>query len=175
MKNQGVINGLLLGLCSVLASLLLYLVSMDLYLNWWVQLVLSLGLTIFFMSRAGVMSRREGNGFISFKDTLKPTFLTYAIGALIGTIFIYVMYHYVDPGLVDLTKEKALEQTEKMMSTFGAPQDDIDEAIEKMEQQSFESGIGKTLLQYCFQLIFGFILALIISAFIKKNPPETAV
>lgn len=175
MKNQGILNGLYLGLTSVVVNLLMYLVNVDLYLNWWVQLTLSMVLTIFFMTRAGILTRREQNGFLTFKNALQPTFLTYAIGALIGTIFIYVMYHYVDTSLVELTKEKAMEQTEKMMSAFGAGQEDIDKTIEGMEDQNFETGIGKTLLQYAFGLIFGFILALIISAIIKRNPPEAAV
>lgn len=173
MKNHGISNGLILGGVSVAISLLFYVISQDLFFNWWLQILLSLAITIFFTTRAGLMTRRDLNGFITFSQAIKPTFTAIAIGMLITSLFNYVLYNFIDPDLAVALRDKTLEVTENMMRSFGAPEDQLDNAMAEIEKQNFMPTIGKTLQQYLFALIIGFVIAAIISLIIKRNPPVT--
>ena len=173
MKNHGISNGLILGGVSVAITLIFYVISPDLFFNWWLQMLLGLAINIFFISRAGLMTRRDLNGFITFSQAIKPTFTTVAIGMLITSLFNFVLYNYIDPDLAITLKERTLEMSENMMKSFGASDAQIEEAMAKVEDQNFMPTIGKTIQQYLMGLLVGFVAAAIVSLIIKRNPPVT--
>ncbi len=174
MQNHGVTNGLYLGLITVAYTLLFYFISTDLLFKWWLLLVIGLGLTIFFMRKAGIDTRTDLGGAISFREALKPTFLTLVVGALIGTIFTYLLYNVIDPGLIDVAKEYTLAATEKMVGMFGGDDAAVEQARAAIEEKDFAKNysIRRLGLGYLVNLVIGFIIAAIISAVIKRNPPE---
>jgi tetrahydromethanopterin S-methyltransferase subunit G len=63
------------------------------------------------------------------------------------------------------------EQAEKLMRRFGASDDDIDKAVETTLNKNNYT-IGKLLMGFVLGCIWWFIVALIVSAIIKRKRPE---
>ena len=168
--NQTSINyGLIGGMAAIALSLLYYLLNVRGFITWggWVS-YLTLGAT---MVMAGLAIRKYQDGFIEFKDSLKVTFLVWVIGTLLTTVFLYVMYNFIDTGLVDIQKEVVEEMMDKF--TANVDEETLAELNKGMEEQGFGLDLKKSLLAYAFGLIFpGFIFALIISLVIRRKNPE---
>lgn len=167
MDNPAIKNGLFLGFGIILLYLVLYFISPDALINFssWAAFILY----IYFMYRSAVEERALNGNVLSFGDALKASFLTYVIGALIAVLFSYVLYNFIDPGLVDIAQEKVAEAMEKMSGLLGEEaQEEMEAALEEsMDKMNYSL---PTLLQgYVFSLIFGFIIALIIAAITKRN------
>jgi hypothetical protein len=93
------------------------------------------------------------------------------IGSLITSIYSYILYNFLDPTLPDQLKHYSLETTEKWMRKFKAPQEQIDEQLDKVAAQDFAMTAGKIFISYLQQLIAYFVFAAIISLIIRKKRP----
>jgi hypothetical protein len=69
--------------------------------------------------------------------------------------------------------DAAIEKTGEMMSSFGAPEDAIDEQLDKMrEEMPAQFGPVGLLKGYLMGLIFYAIVAAISGLVVRKNQPE---
>jgi len=172
MENKktdvGLTYGLISGLISVVFGLVLYLMGAKAY----VSPVAYLGMLfpIIVAVAAGVRQKKIDGGYIDFAKALKVTFMTFVIGSVIGMLFNYVLFNFIDvPFREALTQESAVKAGE-MMQKFGARQEDIDKVMEDtMKGNNFS--LGKQLLSTAFGCIFWFVVSLIIAAIIKKKSP----
>lgn len=164
MNNKAIQNGLFMGAASIVLTLVFYFVSpkaMLQYGSWALYIVF-----LFFMYKAAVDERGALGGLISFGDALKAAFLAYVVGGLIYYLFNHVLMTLIDPSLIDLTKDIALDSMDKMNSFLD--EDQVDKMKEAIDEQEFAPTIGSTLLGYLVSLIVGFIFALIIAAITKR-------
>lgn len=172
MENHSVKNGLFFGLASIAYTLIVYLVSPKMLFSGFTGLLVALVMTVIFMVMAAKAERADNEGFLSYGEALKTTFFVFVIGSLISTIFSYILYNIIDPSLIDLMKESAVETATKMAEFFGAPEDQLDQIREEVMNQDMSMGVGRMILQWVYSLIFGFIVSLIVSAVVKKNAPS---
>ena len=168
--NAGVKNGLIYGVLSIIITLVLYMVNPKLMKDWKISLLIGFGVSLFFMINAAREEKSLNDGILTYGEALKTTFTVLAVGSFLGTIFSYILFNFIDPSLLDLMQETAIKTTESMMKSFGAPQEEIDKAIETMEDNPVNFSPGRAAIQYISALFFALIYALIVSAFVKKNP-----
>lgn len=171
MENNGIKNGLFMGVASVLFSMILYFINPKMMFGG----VAYLGFLIplYFMWKAGTDERQSNGGYLSFGGALKVTFLSIVVGFLISNLFSYVLINFIDPSLIEVIRETSMETAEKMAGMFGGNEDVMEEMKDAMEEQDFSPTLGSTLLTYLVGLIFpGFVFALIISAIVKKDDPS---
>ena len=167
--NAGLTYGVILGLASIIFTLLLYLGGV----KWFVNPIAWAGIAIpiVFGVLAGIKQKKNNGGYLSYGEALKTIFLACVIGTLISTLFSYVLFNFIDiPFRQALAQEQAVVQ-EKMMRSFGVS----DSTIEKTVQDTLNGNaysIGKILMTYVFGLIFWFIISLILAAIVKKSKPE---
>lgn len=167
LKNSGVKNGLFLAIASIIFSHVCYMINPKMLLTG--VAYLSFIITIFFMYRAAAEEKKLNEGFLSFSESLKVTFLTYTIGGLFGAIYIYLMFNVFDTSLNDVMREVSIEQAESLAELFGA-EDELESLPDQMEQQNIQMSFSMVFLNYLVSLIFpGFIFALVISAITKKE------
>lgn len=169
MKNNSVRNGLMMGLVSAIFYIMLYLVNKSLLLNVSLSFVISLVIPIVFMYMAIKAERDMNEGFISFSEALKVSFLAFVI----GNIFPIVAQHLIftmDADLIVLLKEKSIEMVEKVSDMMGASEEEKQEAMKAASEKDFSYTPGRSLLGYAGSLIFpGFILSLILSLILKRG------
>ena len=168
MENSGVKWGVIGAVATVLISLLTYIVGQKFYLQAGSWIGMFAGL--FFLYKSGIEARQQAGGYISFQEVLKSVFTTYIIMTVASTIMQYVMYKFVDPGLIDVTKQIAMEGMEKMKGILG--EEGYEEAMEQMETQDFAPSIRQSLRGLAFSIILGFGVSAIFAAIIKRKQPE---
>lgn len=166
MNNKGLSNGILAGLISIILLLIFYFINQDFYMKWGGYVIFVVYL--YFMYKAGKETRDEQGGFISFGKVLNPIFLTFVIASLFVAIFTYVLYNFIDTSLLDAMQEQAMTQIEKMSGMLG--EEATDAALEEIEMNGVDLGIGKVILGWAVGLLIpGIIFALIEAAILKRE------
>lgn len=162
--KAGVITGLIL----VVITFLLYFINYELLATSWIGFLtfaIYCGLVIFF----GIAYRKEVGGFMNFGNAFQFAFVSLIVILVITTLGNFLLFLVLDPGLGQRMADLTLENTMKMMDSFGAgemPADQMDEMrngmVEAYTPWGMIKGAGIALVIYA-------ILALILAAIIKKK------
>jgi hypothetical protein len=166
------INGLFTGLAIMLLYTLFYFGNKDLIFNITLSIISSLVIYVFFMVRSVKQYKEINSGFASFAEALKVTIVVYAIGSFISLAGQYVFSHYIDPGLMEMEIEKAIEVSTDLATTFGAPEDDIIDMKEQLRSEAESQqnrGPITILLDWIVSIIFGLFFCMIVSLFLKGH------
>jgi hypothetical protein len=164
--------GAIMGGVSVVLTLLLYAVDYTLLADWKAGLLfiaLFIGLVIY----GGINYRNQTGGYITYGKAFLHGYITMLTGAVISTIFSILLYTVIDPALPQNLADAAIEKTEEMMRSFGAPEDAIDQQMEQLrvDMPKRFSAVG-LLTQLGWGLIIYAVISAITSLFVKKNEPE---
>ena len=131
----------------------------------WVGILLGLTITIMGIVMAHREYKRLDGGFMTYGRGLMIGTVVCIIASVISGLVTYCYIEFVDPGILDTMKEMQISMFEK----FGLPEDQMDEAIAKVNEETTSTRqLTSSLIN---GLIGGFILSLIVSAFTKHNRP----
>lgn len=171
LLNHAAKWGGILGAISVTMTILWYVIDYTMLTDWKIG-ILSLVIYIAFTSYASINYRGEIGGYMSFGKAFQHGFVVLAVSGLIASVFNLIMYTVIDPELPQKLVDSTLEKTAAMMENFGAPEDQIDKAMEdarkRAEGQYSVSGVATG---YGFLLIMSAIFALITGLISRKNEP----
>ncbi len=141
---------MLAGTATVLYLLVFWKTDPSLVLNplifWGAMLLCVLGMVL-----ASRKQRQLNGGSLTKQEALKTSFMVVVIAMLFFFAFIYVLFNFIDPGLIDLQKQ--------VLEAAGYKVKSPDE---------LKMTIGKSLQGYAMHLIIGFILSYIVASFVKK-------
>lgn len=172
MNRHAIKSGVILGIISVIISLLMYVTDVSLFATWWLQLILFvfyLALVCYF----GIRYRNETGGYLSFGQSWVYSFVALAISGLIGSIFSILLFNVVDPELPEVITEQVIRNSESMMQGFGVPEDEIDKALEEARDDTREGFTAFGFMRgYLLTLIGYAVFSLVSGAIIKKKEPE---
>lgn len=172
LLNNAIKHGGILGIISIAMTLVFYVVDYSLLASWKVGLF-SFAVFLGYGIYAGIGYRKEIGGYISFGKAFQHGFLTFAISALISTIFSILLYAVIDPELSQKVTDAAVQNAEEMMEGFGMTGDALDEAIEKTRKNTAERySTAGMAMGYLWALIGCAIFALISGVIVKKKEPE---
>ena len=159
--------GVYLGLLTIISLVIRYVTGID---QSWIISGVSLVATILIFYYGIKTFKHQNGNYLSIKEAIKVGLAMAVIGGLIGAVYAYVHYTFIQPEFIEAIREKAyldmttqnpnmtkeqLETGNKMMNIFTSP---------------FFMGT-MTLL---FTLFFGFIISLITGAIMKKDNPSLA-
>jgi hypothetical protein len=168
--NLPLIYGLIAGLAMILLLTLLYLGGVNTYmgkLGYFSYVILIVLATV-----AALQEKKAQDGYLEFRDALKVTFLVFVIGLAMYTFFNWLLLNYIDPPFRREVERVALQKAEKMMQDWGFSQDKIDEMEAASKRNTSQNSFFYTVLALALWYIAFFVVALIISAIIKKKKPE---
>jgi hypothetical protein len=117
----------------------------------------------------GLNLRKANDNVLTFKDALKFAFAAYVIVALFEAVGTYVLYNLVDTGLTAKSFEIGKEKAIKMMQTFGASDQKIEEATKKMDKDGVDTGFKKIFLGMGYSIIWYFCKSLLLALVIRKE------
>jgi hypothetical protein len=154
-------NGLILGLAGIVWSLVMWFLNLTFnQAQGYVYIAVQIGILFFLMK-----SYRDNymHGQITYGQSVGAGVIMSLYSALIGAIFMYILYTVIDPGLT----EKQLAFFEETMLKKGAPQEAVDAGM------AIQRKIMKPEIMAPFSILgglfWGTILSLIISIFIKRE------
>ncbi len=111
----------------------------------------------------------ESKDFAPFSELLKLGFRTYIIGFFIKFFFIYYLFNYYDPQLIELVKEAYV----KVFLEHRDPSQT--EELFQQELAKFKAGnFGPSLTSFLgigMELIMGFLMAFFTAIFFKREHP----
>lgn len=155
--------GFILGVISIVLSTLLYVTG--LWKNPWLS---SAGLV--FGVAAMVMAMKEykdaQQGFMSYGQGVTIGFTLMAISGILGALFQSIYTQFIDTTIPDQIKDMQIEAFEKQ----GMSDEMIEKSLESMA--SFSSPGVTFLMTIVGSLFIGLLIALVVSALMKKTKPE---
>ena len=170
MENNSVRFGVIAGLGVAIYQLLLYFINSEMILGSYAYVAWVI--YIFCMWKAASLDKAANNGYISFRGAFKSSFVVFVITGLIATIFQYILFTVIDPGLAEMIQEKALESFQQSAEAQGLEEgsEQYETALEYTLKFSKPSIMIYSIF-YGVSLIGGAIISAIIAAIIKKNKP----
>lgn len=161
--SVGVRYGLLTGLVSIIFSFILFVTHTDQSPVRWLGLAILVG----GMVLAHNAYKQANGGFMNYSEGLGIGAFMSLVSGTLSTAFSYIYMTFVDPDYMARVME--LTRT-KMEEKGGMTDEQIDQAVHMM--QKFSSGGWMVLFGVLGSLLFGFIIALVVSAITKNSKPE---
>ena len=156
--------GLILGLALVVFELMLYITNTLFVPEMEYILYMLIASTIVIGT---IKQKKLDNNIISYGRAFGSSAVISIAGAFIFSLFVYVLYKYIDTGLID----KLLYEAENALIKAGYSDSDIEMQMNMMQKMSagiiaFGKGFGYSFI--------GVVLSLITSIFIKSRNQNIA-
>ncbi|KOS06191.1 hypothetical protein AM493_09230 [Flavobacterium akiainvivens] len=167
VKKNGITFGIAIGLLSIFIYTLYYIVDLELFVNFWIGIILflvNLGVGIFAVAK----TKKDLGGYISFKEAFTTFFIVFAIGVAITTIFSIILFNFIDPAAAEAIKEHLIDFSANMMAKTNAPASEIKKTIDAIKENDSYS-IKNQLFGYIWSLLTYTVIGLIVAAAMKKN------
>lgn len=110
--------------------------------------------------------RKQLGGYISYGQLLSVAVISMFFASVISSLFTYLLYAVIDPGLIDQIRLA----TEEQLYERGMPDEQIAAAMQISSK--FQSPLIMAITGLFAGPLFALIIGLITSIFIKKNDPE---
>ena len=168
--REGVTVGVINGIIALLLMYGSYFSGLDTFVT--VQFVsLFIPYMIIILIIYGLQLRKRNGGYLSFKDGLQFTFMSYVIVTLLVAIGTYILYNVVDKDLTQKSFNISIEKTRNIMQSLGAKPEDIDKEVERMGGAPKETGIKNIVFGAGQDLIWHFVKSLLITLVIRREKP----
>jgi len=151
----------ILGLIGIVYSLVVYFFDLTLnQVQGYLFLVILL-VALYFL----VKSYRDHylHGQMTYGQAVGAGIVIFFYYSIITAIFTYILFAFIDPGLID----KQLAMTEEMLQKRGLPQEAMDAAL-KVQEKMIKPGIIAPL-SILSNMLYGLIMSLIIGIFVKNE------
>ena len=159
----GLRYGLLTGLVSIIFSFILFVTHADQSPVRWLALVILVGA----MVMAHNAFKQANGGFMSYSQGLGIGAIMGGVSGVLTTAFNFLYMTFIDPEYMG----RIMETTRAKMEEKGGMSDEqIDQAIKMV--QKFSSGGWMILFGVVGSVLFGFLIALVVSAITKNSKPE---
>jgi len=171
LNNTAIRYGLILAAVGIVTQLAIYAINIELMANMSygiVMLLITIAIVIYF----AIQLRKIRGGFATFREMFGDIFTMLIISAVVGTIFNYVLFNFIDPKLSETLKEATIKNSEAMFAKLGMSGEQIDLALAEIEKQDMSMTIGKSLQQLVIAGIMQSIIGAILAAILKKNKPQ---
>jgi len=172
--NTTLKNGLIAGVITSVLLIGLHYISFSASQSFSVQLAIGFIVPIIFMVLAIKSEREMQEGFISFGEALKTSFLVFMISAIIVGVAQFALYQTFSDDTWSQIVEIQKENAKGIMEMTGADAMTIDDALnEEITVEKIRgsmSGISSILIGLVGNAFIGIIISLIVSAIMKRNP-----
>jgi hypothetical protein len=162
---------IIMGIVSILFTIILYVIDYTLMVQMkmlLVALAIYFGIAIY----GGIEYRNSIGGYLSYGKAWQHAMIVFAISALMSTAWNLIFYNVIDPELPGKLTDAAIENQRAMMQSFGAPEDQIDTALEQARTRAADQyTVGGMAIGYLIILAVSAVMALITSIFVKRNEP----
>jgi hypothetical protein len=153
--------GATLGIALIIYSILLYILNLSLNKSLgYISYVIIIGGLYFAIKQ---YRDKEQNGFITYGKALGVGALVLLFASIIASIYTYIFFAYIDPNIIN----KILEMSQTKLLEKGMSDDQIQTALQ-MSAKFMKPGL-MAIFGFIGQMFFGFILTLIVAAFLKKE------
>ena len=166
--------GIIMGIVSVIFSLILYMTG---FMPYNIKRTLLVGLIsliikiVFIVTGTKTYRDKILNGTISYWNAVVVGLLIIVFSAILSSFYSLIFNLYIDPEYINKVTEASKNWWYDYLNRIGAPDYQIEDMMNKLDEQMASNTPIKSFFQGLYMsAIFGLIVSLITSAFIKKNP-----
>jgi hypothetical protein len=123
---------------------------------------------LFLMIWGGITARKQNGGYKNFGQAFATVFIISVIATMLFDSFGYLLFKVIDPDLPGLIKAKQLENTATMMEKFGSSDEQVHEALKRIEDADFTPTLKSQTIRYTSSIVFGLILSALIALFVNR-------
>ncbi len=167
IKKIALNYGVLLALLSIVLQVISYVLDAHIDRPWWLsvlQIAISVGVTVY-----GIKAyKNENAGFLTLGQGLKTGLAISLVAGIIAVIFNYIFMNFIDPDFVTKTLEFSRQQM--IEANPNMTQKDLDRAMDMSAK--FMSPWIMSAIALMLTLFFGFIISLIASLIMRREPPH---
>jgi len=116
--------------------------------------------------------RRETGSFQPYARALFHLALTWAFGQLLYTGFSVLLFHVIEPSLLDATVEPMREIARRANERAGTPPAEIDALVQSITKETSPFSVAGQLRGYRDGLLPGIVLSAIIAIPFRARPAE---
>lgn len=170
MNKISVRNGLHAGITVVVIGSILHAIDPRSFLNSYG--LISYAVFLFFMIRSAVQVREFDEGVLPFSSAFIASFIPMTIGVLFYSFFTYAIHNWINPDLMIIVKEIAIEMatyTYQIMSDKFDIDVDEDQFLKEVEKVDYSFNFGKMFFLWLFTTLMGSIPALIVALVTKRG------
>lgn len=109
--------------------------------------------------------------FKSFGELLQGGFRIYFIAFLMKFIFVYLLFHYYDPSLIDLVREESVRIYMEQSDFSNDTQEVIEQKIAFYREGEFGPSLTD-VLGLILELLLGFVVAFFTALLLKRDRPD---
>jgi len=162
----GLKYGVILALISILITVILYVTGM--LTNPMASSILGMLSLVAYIAviALAIKSHRDQNqnGYITLGQAVGVGIITALVSAFIGGIFNYILYGFIDPGLM----EELISMQEDSMAESGMPEEQIEAALQYA--QMFTNPAMQVVSALCMGSCCGGVVSLIAGLILKNEP-----
>jgi hypothetical protein len=161
--------GLIAGFLMIALSIILWLLGLmeNKFLGYISYLILAFAM---FIAATNWRDKLNG-GWMSYGEAFKTGFFVTLIAAVLGLIYSYLFFNFIDPEFISglgIKAEEAILEANPNISDA-----DLETALEMSAK--FTTATMLTIFGFIFTIIFGTIISLIVAIFAKKVNPADVV
>lgn len=156
--------GLYYALVSIALTIVFYATgNMASKLNQWLGIIIMIAAVVIIQ----LAYRKSLGGYMSYGQALVIAILSMVFASIIGAVFTYVLYKFIDPGLL----EQIMLQTEEKLYQQGMPEAQIETAL-AVSRKMQTPGI-MAIMAVFGGAFMGLVIGAIAGIFTKKQSPDT--
>lgn len=167
IKKNGIKFGVISGIISIVATVLMYAVDINLFANSWI----GIGMVFFYLIFGFYVisiTKKEMGSLINFKEAFTSFFIYSVIGIVIANVFNYILFNFIDPAAKEQILEITINKTVEFMQKFGTPKDVMKETIISLKEND-QYSITNIIKGSAFSIVFSSIIGLIAAAIMKSK------
>ncbi len=165
--------GLYLAAINIVLTLIIWSTSMLESLGMMATMVVSLVNLVVTVVLLIVFTKLYRNNHLDGKITFGKAFsfgvIIIVLSAVIGSIFSFILYKFIDPGYMERIMTSMQEKMYQMLSNMGTPEAQIEEAMRAFQEKGIPTAMQTVQQALIGGLIGGALMSLISAAIVKKN------
>lgn len=166
--REGVKIGLINGAIALLLMYGSYYAGMDTFVN--VQFFSRfIPYMMIILIIYGFQLRKRYGGYLSFKEGLQYSFVSYVVVGVLVAIGTYILFNLVDKDLTQKSFELSMEKMKQTFTSMGMKEEEIEKAMGNKEVQ--KTDLKTIFLGTGFGWIWDFVVSLIVSLIIRREKP----
>ncbi|CAN5170019.1 hypothetical protein BH09BAC1_BH09BAC1_09520 [soil metagenome] len=174
IQKMGLRNGIVSGIISIIYTLILYAIGGDLMFKTSLQTLGNI-IPLTIMAITIQQYRKSHGNYVSFRQAFGGAFSVSILGLMLPLAFAYILYAFIDPDLTNRLKDYTIKNAYDMMQWFNASDEQIGQALDKMQREDYSPQVLNYLKFYAGGLVFMALLSAIV-AFVfwlisRKNEP----
>ncbi|CAA6812863.1 MAG: Unknown protein [uncultured Aureispira sp.] len=113
----------------------------------------------------------DSKDFASFGELLRIGFKTYVIAYFMKFFFVYFLFNYYDPSLIDMVRDASVEVYKSFQDFSSDTQEMVEQKIAKYKEGEFGPSL-RDPIGILIELLIGLFVAFMTALFFKRDRPE---